>query len=108
MTRNRNSSPKTASSTPSWTIHAMSNESHMHLVPSRDDLGETGRYRLPFGLSYSSEEFRKDLIAGLTVSAISLPQGMAYALLAGVDPRFGLYSAIIVTAVASIFGSSSW
>jgi SulP family sulfate permease len=32
---------------------------------------------------------------------------MAYALLAGVDPRYGLYSAILVTAVASIFGSSS-
>jgi SulP family sulfate permease len=32
---------------------------------------------------------------------------MAYALIAGVDPRFGLYSAIIVTIIASIFGSSS-
>ena len=32
---------------------------------------------------------------------------MAYALIAGVDPRFGLYSAIVVTFVASIFGSSS-
>ena len=32
---------------------------------------------------------------------------MAYALIAGVDPRFGLYSAIVVTLVASIFGSSS-
>jgi MFS superfamily sulfate permease-like transporter len=32
---------------------------------------------------------------------------MAYALLAGVDPRYGLYSAIVVTAVASVFGSSS-
>ncbi len=32
---------------------------------------------------------------------------MAYALLAGVDPRYGLYSAIVVTAAASIFGSSS-
>jgi sulfate permease, SulP family len=50
---------------------------------------------------------RKDLLAGLTVAAISLPQGMAYALIAGVDPRFGLYSAIVVTAVASVFGSSS-
>ena len=50
---------------------------------------------------------RKDLIAGLTVAAISLPQAMAYALIAGVDPRFGLYSAIVVTAVASLFGSSS-
>jgi len=50
---------------------------------------------------------RKDLLAGVTVAAISLPQAMAYALIAGVDPRFGLYSAIVVTTVASIFGSSS-
>jgi sulfate permease, SulP family len=56
---------------------------------------------------YSWSKARKDLIAGATVAAISLPQGMAYALIAGVDPRFGLYSAIVVTAVASIFGSSS-
>jgi SulP family sulfate permease len=58
-------------------------------------------------LDYDRETFRRDLIAGLTVAAISLPQGMAYALLAGVDPRYGLYSAILVTAVASVFGSSS-
>ena len=32
---------------------------------------------------------------------------MAYALIAGIDPEYGLYSAIVVTAVASIFGSSS-
>jgi SulP family sulfate permease len=50
---------------------------------------------------------RHDLIAGLTVAAISFPQAMAYALIAGVDPRFGVYSAIVVTIVASIFGSSS-
>jgi len=48
----------------------------------------------------------KDFYAGLTVAAISLPQSMAYALIAGVDPRFGLYTAIIFTAVAAIFGSS--
>ena len=64
-------------------------------------------WQLPFGLTYSAASFRRDLMAGLTVAAISLPQAMAYALLAGVDPRFGLYSAIVVTAVASIFGSSS-
>ena len=58
-------------------------------------------------ISYDSKLFRRDLIAGLTVAAIAVPQGMAYALLAGVDPRFGLYSAIVVTFVASIFGSSS-
>jgi hypothetical protein len=43
----------------------------------------------------------------LTVAAISPPQGMAYTLMAEVDPRFGFNSAIVVTAVASIFGSSS-
>ncbi|MGD0544898.1 MAG: SulP family inorganic anion transporter [Candidatus Acidiferrales bacterium] len=58
-------------------------------------------------LNYSPDIARKDLLAGVTVAAISLPQAMAYALIAGVDPRFGLYSAIIITLVASIFGSSS-
>ena len=50
---------------------------------------------------------RLDLVAGLTVAAIAVPQAMAYALIAGIDPRYGLYSAIVVTAVASIFGSSA-
>jgi SulP family sulfate permease len=59
------------------------------------------------GLPYGWGSLRKDLIAGLTVAAIAVPQAMAYALIAGIDPRFGLYSAIVVTAVASIFGSSS-
>jgi sulfate permease, SulP family len=57
--------------------------------------------------TYGWSDARKDLLAGLTVAAISLPQAMAYALIAGIDPRFGLYSAIVVTAIASIFGSSS-
>jgi len=58
-------------------------------------------------LHYSGGKARADMIAALTVAAIALPQGIAYALIAGVDPRFGLYSAIFITAIASIFGSSS-
>src|ERR1700683_2120549 len=58
-------------------------------------------------INYRWTDARKDLLAGVTVAAISLPQAMAYALIAGVDPRFGLYSAIVITLVASIFGSSS-
>lgn len=58
-------------------------------------------------LTYSKHAARQDLLAGITVAAISLPQAMAYALIAGIDPRFGLYSAIVITIVASIFGSSS-
>ena len=54
-----------------------------------------------------ADELRRDLIAGLTVGAISLPQAMAFTLMAGVDPRFGSNSAIVVAAVASNFGSSS-
>ncbi len=62
---------------------------------------------MAFALNYDLVKGRRDLIAGLTVAAISFPQAMAYALIAGVDPRFGVYSAIVVTIVASIFGSSS-
>ncbi|GFG62656.1 putative sulfate transporter [Mycobacterium kubicae] len=57
--------------------------------------------------SYNWVKGRSDVVAGLTVAAISFPQAIAYALIAGVDPKFGVYSAIVVTAVASIFGSSS-
>ena len=57
--------------------------------------------------TYGWSDVRRDLVAGLTVAAIAVPQAMAYALIAGIDPRFGLYSAIVVTAIASIFGSSS-
>src|SRR5271156_446839 len=85
----------------------MSADTSLKLVPPQRTSTEDGRVRLPFGLTSSSPELRRDLLAGLTVAAISLPQAMAYALLAGVDPRFGLYSAIVVTAIASIFGSSS-
>ncbi len=58
-------------------------------------------------LSYRWSDVRKDLVAGLTVAAIAVPQAMAYSLIAGIDPRFGLYSAVVVTAIASVFGSSS-
>jgi SulP family sulfate permease len=56
--------------------------------------------------AYPWSTTRADLIAGLTVAAISLPQSIAYALIAGVDPRFGLYAAIVFTAVAGLLGSS--
>jgi len=57
---------------------------------------------------YDGHRLRRDLIAGLTVAAIAVPQSMAYALIAHVEPRYGLYSAIVVTAVGAIFGSSSY
>src|ERR1700678_3331154 len=85
----------------------MSSEANLNLVPKSTAVKDPSRIHLPFGLSFTPDELKRDLIAGLTVAAISLPQAMAYALLAGVDPRYGLFSAIVVTAVASVFGSSS-
>jgi SulP family sulfate permease len=57
--------------------------------------------------SYSLKLLRRDLVAGLTVAAVAVPQTMAYALMAGIDPKYGLYTAIITTALAALFSSSS-
>lgn len=47
-----------------------------------------------------------DLLAGLTGAIIVLPQGVAYALIAGLPPEYGLYAAIVPAIVAALFGSS--
>lgn len=55
---------------------------------------------------YNRSDFQKDIIAGLTVAIIALPQSMAYAMIAGVHPKYGLYSAIIPVIVCSLFSTS--
>lgn len=57
--------------------------------------------------NYKKEYFTKDLIAALTVAVVVIPQSMAYALIAGVNPVYGLYTAIVSTIIASAFGSSN-
>ena len=49
---------------------------------------------------------RTDLIAGLVGAVFVLPQGIAFATLAGMPPQYGLYCAMVPTAVAALFGSS--
>jgi sulfate permease, SulP family len=49
---------------------------------------------------------RADLLAGLTGAIIVLPQGIAFATLAGMPPEYGLYGAMIPCIVAAIFGAS--
>jgi SulP family sulfate permease len=49
---------------------------------------------------------RGDLIAGLTGSIVVLPQGVAFATIAGLPPEYGLYTAIVPAVVAALFGSS--
>src|SRR5947209_1257226 len=66
------------------------------------------KIRLGWSLgSYSPHLLRRDVIAGLTVAAVAVPQAMAYALMAGIDPKYGLYTAIVTTAMAALFSSSS-
>lgn len=55
---------------------------------------------------YNKELFKKDLVAALTVAIVAIPQSMAYAIIAGLDPVYGIYTAIIATIIGSIFGSS--
>lgn len=47
-----------------------------------------------------------DIVAGLTGAVIVLPQGVAFAMIAGLPPEYGLYTAIIPPIVAALFGSS--
>jgi SulP family sulfate permease len=57
-------------------------------------------------LHYSRSAARGDLLAGLTVAAVAVPQAMAYALIAGLPVQLGLYTAIVMTAVGALFDSS--
>jgi SulP family sulfate permease len=54
----------------------------------------------------SGATLRADLIAGVTVALVLIPQSMAYAELAGLPPVYGLYSALLPGAIAALWGSS--
>lgn len=55
---------------------------------------------------YTKIDFRFDLVAGLTVGVMLVPQGMAYALLAGMPPIYGLYASIVPLFLYAILGTS--
>src|SRR5262249_34661367 len=61
---------------------------------------------LPDLLTYNRAEFPHDLIAGLSVAAVALPVGVAYAQLAGFKPEVGLYSSILPLIAYTLFGTS--
>ncbi len=56
---------------------------------------------------YGGRHFRADLVAGLTVAVVAVPQCMAYALIAGLPVQYGLYAAIVPAIVGSLWGSSA-
>ena len=55
---------------------------------------------------YNRTLFKGDLIAGLTVGIVLIPQGMAYALLAGAPPVYGLYASLIPLVMYALLGST--
>ena len=65
------------------------------LLPSLDWLG-----------SYTHTQFKNDLSAGLTVGIMLIPQGMAYAMIAGLPPIYGLYASTIPLLIYAFLGTS--
>ncbi|MEJ2308599.1 MAG: sulfate permease [Gammaproteobacteria bacterium] len=66
------------------------------LIPTFDQIGEL---RDP-------QTLKVDILAGITVALVLVPQSMAYAQLAGLPPYYGLYASFLPPMIAAIFGSS--
>ncbi len=56
--------------------------------------------------NYNKKAFLSDLFSGATVTVVLIPQAMAYAIIAGLPPVYGLYASLASVAVAAIWGSS--
>lgn len=61
---------------------------------------------LVWGKSITKQSLKSDLLAGITGAVIVLPQGVAFAMIAGLPPVYGLYTAMVTPVVAALFGSS--
>src|SRR5215471_13893709 len=78
-------------------------------IGSPSTIGRLGRFApgLPALVRYRfAEDFRHDLVAGVSVAAVALPVAVAYAELAGFNPVVGLYSSILPLVAYAIFGTS--
>src|SRR5581483_11732830 len=76
-------------------IHAPSTAWYYRRIPALDSLR-----------TYSWTAFGSDIMAGFTVATVAVPQAMAYAMLAGLPPQYGLYTAVVMTAVGALLDSS--
>lgn len=59
-----------------------------------------------FARSYDRRNLRPDLLAGITVAVILLPQAIAFALIAELPPEMGLYTAVVGAIIGALWGSS--
>ncbi|KAJ4951354.1 hypothetical protein NE237_028186 [Protea cynaroides] len=85
--------------------------------PLRDFKGQTGSRKiilvlqsifpiLEWGRDYNLTKFRGDLIAGLTIASLCIPQDIGYAKLANLAPQYGLYSSFVPPLIYAFMGSS--
>ncbi len=58
--------------------------------------------------AYGPATFRADFIAGITVALFTIPQAMAYALIAGFPPAVGILTAVVASIAGAVFGSSEF
>ncbi|KAI8013043.1 Low affinity sulfate transporter 3 [Camellia lanceoleosa] len=56
--------------------------------------------------NYKASKFKDDLMAGLTLASLSIPQSIGYASLAKLDPQYGLYTSVVPPMIYALMGSS--
>ncbi|XP_028754248.1 high affinity sulfate transporter 2-like isoform X1 [Neltuma alba] len=61
---------------------------------------------LQWGRGYDLSKFKGDLVAGLTIASLCIPQDIAYAKLANLKPQYGLYSSFVAPLIYAFMGSS--
>ncbi|XP_022990949.1 low affinity sulfate transporter 3-like [Cucurbita maxima] len=61
---------------------------------------------LKLGRNYKASNFKSDIMAGLTLASLSIPQSIGYANLAKLDPQFGLYTSAVPPLIYALMGSS--
>ncbi|KAH6778219.1 sulfate transporter 1, partial [Perilla frutescens var. frutescens] len=61
---------------------------------------------LEWGKKYNLHKFKGDLIAGLTIASLCIPQDIGYSKLANLSPQYGLYSSFVPPLIYALMGSS--
>ncbi|KAG6494213.1 hypothetical protein ZIOFF_049232 [Zingiber officinale] len=61
---------------------------------------------LDWGTTYSLSSFKSDLMAGLTLASLGIPQSIGYANLAKLEPEYGLYTSLVPPLIYAVMGTS--